>query len=81
MFKEVLENEPKENEFDEKVHKYGYITIVRLEAGTSKQIIARIPKANFGNPANNNCNSIDNLFFWFICSTVVALDNSTTWIT
>ena len=32
MFKEVLENEPKEKEFDEKVHKYGYITIVRLES-------------------------------------------------
>jgi hypothetical protein len=31
MFKEVLEKEHEEKEFDEKVHKYGYITIVSLE--------------------------------------------------
>ena len=118
MFKEVIQKEHEEKEFDEKVHKYGYITIVSLEsvenatvlaaltfidisgaligaaisiaiiiiiAVSSKHIIARIPldklKINFRNPASNNCNTIDNLFFWFSLSTMVAVDNSTAWIT
>ena len=32
MFKEVIEKEDEQREFDEKVHKYGYITIVSLES-------------------------------------------------
>ena len=115
MFKEVLEKEHEEKEFDEKVHKYGYITIVSLEsvenatvlaaltfidisgaligaaisiaiiiiiAVSSKHIIARIPLDKlFRNPASNNCNTVDNLFFWCGLSTMVALDNTTAWVT
>jgi hypothetical protein len=31
MFKEAIQKEDEQREFDEKVHKYGYITIVSLE--------------------------------------------------
>jgi diacylglycerol kinase family enzyme len=40
MFKEVLEKEHEEKEFDEKVHKYGYITIVSLAWG-SRNVLAK----------------------------------------
>jgi hypothetical protein len=36
---------------------------------------------NFRNSASNNSYTIDNLFFWRSLTAMVALDNSTTWIT
>jgi hypothetical protein len=33
MFKEVIEKEDEDAEFQEKAYKYGYITIVSLESG------------------------------------------------
>ena len=42
MFKEVLEKEHEEKEFDEKVHKYGYITIVSLESVENATVLAAL---------------------------------------
>jgi len=42
MFKEVLEKEHEEKEFDEKVHKYGYITIVSLESVENAAVLAAL---------------------------------------
>jgi uncharacterized membrane protein len=42
MFKEVLEKDHKEKEFDEKVHKYGYITIVSLESVENATVLAAL---------------------------------------
>jgi uncharacterized membrane protein len=42
MFKEVLEKEHKEKEFDEKVHKYVYITIVSLESVENATVLAAL---------------------------------------
>jgi uncharacterized membrane protein len=42
MFKEVLEKEHEEKEFDEKVHKYGYITIVSLESMENATVLAAL---------------------------------------
>jgi hypothetical protein len=55
------------------------IAIIIIIAVSSKHIIARIPQV--WNPASNNRNTIDNLFFWCSLSTMVALDNSTTRVT
>jgi uncharacterized membrane protein len=40
MFKEVIENEDEEHEFDEKAQKYGYITIVGLESVENATVLA-----------------------------------------
>jgi uncharacterized membrane protein len=42
MFKDVLEKDHKEKEFDEKVHKYGYITIVSLESVENATVLAAL---------------------------------------
>ncbi len=42
MFKEVLEKEHEEKEFDEKVHKYGYITIVSPESVENATVLAAL---------------------------------------
>jgi hypothetical protein len=61
------------------------IAIIIIIALSSKHIIARIPLDKLrlisGNTVSNNCNSIDNLLFWSGLSAMVALDNSTAWIT
>ena len=42
MFKEVIENEDEGHEFDEKAHKYGYITIVSLESVENATVLAAL---------------------------------------
>ncbi|MFZ0897025.1 MAG: hypothetical protein WAZ77_21195 [Candidatus Nitrosopolaris sp.] len=42
MFKEVLDKEHEEKEFDEKVHKYGYVTIVSLESVENATVLAAL---------------------------------------
>jgi uncharacterized membrane protein len=42
MFKEVIEKEHEEKQFDEKVHKYGYITIVSLESAENATVLAAL---------------------------------------
>jgi high-affinity Fe2+/Pb2+ permease len=42
MFKEVLEKEHEEKEFDEKVHKYGYVTIVSIESVENATVLAAL---------------------------------------
>jgi uncharacterized membrane protein len=42
MFKEVIEKEHEEKQFDEKVHKYGYITIVSLESVENATVLAAL---------------------------------------
>ena len=42
MFKEVIEKEHKEKEFDEKVHRYGYIKIVSLYSVENATVLAAL---------------------------------------
>ena len=42
MFKEVIEKEEEEHEFDEKAQKYGYITIVSLESVENATVLAAL---------------------------------------
>ena len=42
MFKEVIEKEDEQREFDERVHKYGDMTIVSLESVKNATVLARI---------------------------------------
>jgi high-affinity Fe2+/Pb2+ permease len=42
MFKEVIQKEVEQREFDEKVHKYGYITIVSLESVENATALAAL---------------------------------------
>jgi uncharacterized membrane protein len=42
MFKEVLEKEDEQSEFDEKAHKHGYITIVSLESVENATVLAAL---------------------------------------
>ena len=42
MFKEIIETEHEEKEFDEKVHKYEYITIVSLESVENATVLAAL---------------------------------------
>jgi uncharacterized membrane protein len=42
MFKVVIEKEDEQTEFDEKVHKYGYITIVSLESVENATALAAL---------------------------------------
>lgn len=115
MFKEVIEKEDEQREFDERVHKYGDMTIVSLEsvknvtvlaaltfidisgalmgaaisiavfiiiAINSKHIITRIPLDKLrlisGILLTIAATPLDKLFFWFVSSAIVALDNFTT---
>jgi uncharacterized membrane protein len=42
MFKEVIENEEEEHNFDEKAQKYGYITMVSLESVENATVLAAL---------------------------------------
>jgi len=42
MFKEVIQKEDEEREFDKKAHKYGYITIVSLESVENATALAAL---------------------------------------
>ncbi len=42
MFKEVIEKEDEQREFDERVHKYGDMTIVSLESVKNATVLAAL---------------------------------------
>ena len=56
MFKEAIEKEHEEKEFDEKVHKYGYITIVSLESVENATVLAALTFIDISGALVGACN-------------------------